>query len=58
MIFLTVCRSRHPPRLTFFVKRVTLIPFTAIVDGVAKSPPYGVMLFFQDLDLQDVGLRP
>jgi len=27
-------------------------------DGVAKSPPYGVMLFFQDLDLQDGGLRP
>ena len=28
------------------------------VDGVAKSPPYGVTAFFQDLDLPDVGLRP
>ena len=30
----------------------------AFFDGVAKSPPYGVTLVFQDLDLPDVGLRP
>jgi len=29
-----------------------------IIDGVAKSPTYGVMLVFQDLDLPDAGLRP
>jgi hypothetical protein len=28
------------------------------VDGVAKSPPYGVTAFFQDLDIPDVCLRP
>ncbi len=28
------------------------------IDGVAKSPPYGVTALFQDLDLPDVGLRP
>jgi hypothetical protein len=27
-------------------------------DGVAKSPPYGVTAFFQDLDIPDVCLRP
>jgi len=27
-------------------------------DGVAKSPPYGVTAFFQDLDILDVCLRP
>jgi hypothetical protein len=40
-----------------------LLPFAcpspcAIVDGVAKSPPYGVTAFFQDLDIPDVCLRP
>lgn len=30
----------------------------AFTDGVAKSPTYGVTLFFQDLDLQYVGLHP
>jgi hypothetical protein len=28
------------------------------LDGVAKSPPYGVTAFFQDLDIPDVCLRP
>jgi len=27
-------------------------------DGVAKSPPYGVTAFFQDLDILDVCLHP
>jgi hypothetical protein len=27
-------------------------------DGVAKSQPYGVTAFFQDLDILDVCLRP
>jgi hypothetical protein len=27
-------------------------------DGVAKSPPYGVTAFFQDLDILVVCLRP
>jgi hypothetical protein len=27
-------------------------------DGVAKSPPYCVTAFFQDLDIPDVCLRP
>jgi hypothetical protein len=27
-------------------------------DGVAKSPPYGVTAFFQDLDILEVCLRP
>jgi hypothetical protein len=27
-------------------------------DGVAKSPPYGVTAFFQDLDIHYVCLRP
>jgi hypothetical protein len=35
-----------------------LICFYFIVDGVAKSPPYGVTAFFQDLDIPDVCLRP
>jgi hypothetical protein len=28
------------------------------LDGVAKSPPYGVTAIFQDLDILDVCLRP
>ena len=29
-----------------------------IFDGVAKSPPYGVTAFFQNLDILHVYLRP
>jgi hypothetical protein len=32
--------------------------FLLTVDGVAKSPPYGVMAFFQDLDIPYICLRP
>jgi hypothetical protein len=28
------------------------------IDGVAKNPPYGVTLIFQDLDILVVCLRP
>jgi hypothetical protein len=28
------------------------------VDGIAKSPPYGVTALFQDLDILDVCLHP
>jgi hypothetical protein len=30
----------------------------SIIDGVAKIPPYGVTVFFQDLDILYVCLRP
>jgi hypothetical protein len=33
-------------------------PRKAAIDGVAKSPPYCVTAFFQDLDIPDVCLRP
>jgi hypothetical protein len=33
-------------------------PLFVLRDGVAKSPPYGVTAFFQDLDILDVCLRP
>jgi hypothetical protein len=35
-----------------------MAPCQAAFHGVAKSPPYGVTAFFQDLDILYVCLRP
>jgi hypothetical protein len=39
-------------------KRITDQAHFSKIDGVAKSPPYGVTAFFQDLDILYVCLRP
>jgi hypothetical protein len=44
----------HLRILCFVITTLSAVLF----DGVAKSPPYGVMAFFQDLDIPYVCLRP
>jgi hypothetical protein len=46
------------PVLLWGYRRIDLLIFSTNQDGVAKSPPYGVTAFFQDLDIHTVCLRP
>jgi hypothetical protein len=58
-----VCHT-HPPAHLFTLPAAitTLFSCKYLIfinyDGVAKSPPYSVTAFFQDLDILDICLRP
>jgi hypothetical protein len=47
----------HPSVIAHYSFPDLIVPFINL-DGVAKSPPYSVTAFFQDLDIPDVSHRP